>query len=145
MAFLGTPIGELVTPNLFRITGVSLAAQASATIGLAGASETHPAGIILPPGFLPPSFQGQPVDLASGIRVSIAPVSGAPGPFTNLPPSIEKTGATPSDFQILITNTKVDLTTQTLEIYVESLSSAAAGARTVNIIGPLIGGDESVG
>lgn len=138
MSFIGTPSIELVTPNLVRITGVSLAAQASGTIGLAGTTGTP--DIILPPGFQLPSTA-----LSAGIRVSINPVSGAPGPFTNLPPSVEKTGANPADFGVLVTNTKVDLPTQTLEIYVESVVAQAAGARTVNLTlninGPLIAGD----
>jgi hypothetical protein len=148
MAFIGTPVLDLVTPNLVRITGVSLAANASGTIGLAGAIGSPLPDILLPPDFLPPSFQGRPVALADGIRVSIEPVSA--GPFTNLPPSIVKAGTTPEDFTIGITNTKVDETTQTLEIYVESVSSARSP--TVNIIGPtgdiqgpLIVGDERIG
>jgi hypothetical protein len=148
MAFIGTPVLELVTPNLVRITGVSLAANASGTIGFADASGSPLPEVVLPRGFRVPSGQGHLVALTDGIRVTVTPVSA--GPFTNLPPSIVKAGTTPEDFTIGITNTKVDETTQTLEIYIESVSSAKSP--TVNIIGPtgdiqgpLIVGDERIG
>jgi hypothetical protein len=146
MSFIGTPLVQLITPTLVRIVGVSLAANTGGTIGLATAAVAP--DVALPPGFQLPAFQGQPVALVAGVRVTVEPESG--GPFTNLPPSIEKTGTTEEDFRILITNTKVDETTQTLEIYVESVSSARSP--TVNIIGPtgdiqgpLIVGDERIG
>lgn len=134
--FNGTPVIELVTPTLVRITEVFLAPQASGTIGLTGTSGSP--DIVLPPGFQLPS-----VSLDAGVRVSVTPVSGAPGPFTNLPPSVEKSGTTPTDFSVLVTNTKVDLPTQTLEIYIESVVAQASGGRTVNvnINGPLIAGE----
>lgn len=135
MSFIGTPFVELVAPHLVRITGVSLDPQESATIGLTGTTGTP--DIVLPSG-----FRVADGSLVQGTRVTVNPVSGEPGPKTNLPPSIEKSGTAPSDFAILITNTKVDLRTQTLEIYVESVV-AGVGSRTVNITvnGPLIEGE----
>ncbi len=65
-------------------------------------------------------------------------MSGAPGPLTNLPPSIEKTGTTPADFQILVTNTNTSLTTQSLEIYVEAVTKAARNVRVGPIVGPVV-------
>jgi hypothetical protein len=134
MSFLGTPVIDLVTPNLVRITGVSIPAQESFTIGLAGMNGTP--DITLPPGFQLPTLP-----LVAAIRVSITPESA--GPLTNLPPSVQKSGTTPADFGVVITNTKVDLTTQTLEIYIESVVASKPSVNTVNvnINGPLITGE----
>lgn len=143
MPFIGTPVVVLVAPHLVRITGVALDPQVSATIGLSGT--TGSPDIVLPAGFLLTKALDATLnrDLIAGTRVTISPVSGAPGPRTNLPPSIEKSGATPADFLILITNTKEELQTQTLEIYIESVVAVVAGGTgsqtvTVNINGPLI-------
>ena len=134
MSLLGTPVIDLVTPNLVRITGVSIPAQESFTIGLAGMNGTP--DITLPPGFQLPTLP-----LVAAIRVSITPESA--GPLTNLPPSVQKSGTTPADFGVVITNTKVDLTTQTLEIYIESVVASKPSVNTVNvnINGPLITGE----
>lgn len=147
MSFNGEAIIEQITPNLVRITGLSLDAQASGTLGLADSANDPdvrlPATLKIPP----LSFGCAMVALAARIRVSIEPVSGAPGPFTNLPPSIEKTGETTEGFLTTITNTKVDLPTQTLEIYVEIVVKPRA-PRVGPIVGPVVtfvGSDLEVG
>src|SRR5262245_47285251 len=126
MSFNGEATIEQITPNLLRITGLSLDPQASGTIGLHD-SATDP-DVRLPATLKIPSlsFGGEPVSLAARIVISINPVSGAPGPFTNLPPSIEKTGEEAESFLATITNTKIDLPTQALEIYVEVVIKSKA-------------------
>lgn len=139
MSFIGTPVIEMINKNLARITGISLASQVSGTIGLPQASGTPP-DITLPSSFKAPtlSFEGDPVSLQARIVVSLEPVSGAPGPLTNLPPSIEKTGTTPEDFRITVTNTNTSLTTQALEIYVQAVTKAGGNVRVGPVIGPIV-------
>ncbi len=133
MSFTGTPVIEQITPNLVRITGIDLASEVAGTIGFEEATGTPP-DIFLPGFFEAPSitFQNNPVPLQASIRVSIEPVSALG--LTNLPPSIAKTGTTKEDFRITVTNTRVGLGTQTLEIYVES--QAIVTGRSVQI-GPI--------
>lgn len=71
------------------------------------------------------SFGGQQVSLAALVRVEVHPAST--GPRTNLPPSVEKSGTTPQDFRVRITNTKTDEVTQALEVYVTLLGEVDAG------------------
>jgi hypothetical protein len=130
--FNGTPILQQISPTELRITGVTLSANTAGTIGFASSSGTP--DIVLPASFEVPSatFEDEPVPLRSLVKVDVNPES--PGPFTNLPPSIQKTGETGEDFLITITNTKVDATTQTLEIYLTLLGQTAeTGNVVVNV------------
>jgi hypothetical protein len=138
MSFTGTPIFEQLTPNLIRITELTLDSLASGTIGLH--ESTGSPDVRLPASFKAPalSFDGDPVSLAARILISIEPISGAPGPLTNLPPSREKTGTTPEDFLVTVTNTNTSLPTQTLEIYVQAVTKARRGVRVGPVIGPTI-------
>jgi hypothetical protein len=124
--FNGTAVFEQISSTELRITGLTLSANTSGTIGFAVADGTPAPDLKLPDVFLVPSasFLGNPVPLRALVKIDIEPESG--GPFTNLPPSIEKTGDTGEAFRIKITNTKVDLTTQTLEIYIALLGQASA-------------------
>lgn len=146
MSFNGTPIIEQINAHLVRITGITLPPNnAVGTIGLADATGAPP-DIVLPADFRVPdlSFNGVPVSLAARVQVHLEPVSSAPSTpaRTNLPPSIEKTGTTPADFRVAITNTNTGLETQTLEIYIGSVPKG--GRSRVNIVGPIVnvgGGD----
>lgn len=137
MSFTGTPTFEQLTANLIRITGLSLAVNTPGTIGLPEATGTPP-DVLLPPSFKSPplSFEGDPVSLQARIRVTLEPESS--GPLTNLPPSIEKTGTTPEDFRITITNTNTSLATQTLEIYVQAVTKAERNIRVGPVVGPVV-------
>jgi len=122
--FNGTPVFEQISPTELRITGVTLSANTAGTIGASASTGTP--DIRLPDTFvLPipvPSFNGKPVPLRALVKIDIEPAGT--GPFTNLPPTIHKTGDTPETFQIEVTNTKVDETTQELEIYLTLLGQA---------------------
>lgn len=126
--FNGTPILQQISPTELRITGITLSAEVEGTIGFAGSTGTP--DIRLPASFEVPSatFESEAVPLRALVKVDINPESS--GPFTNLPPSIEKTGEDEAEFLITITNTKVDETTQTLEIYLTLLGHGLEG-RTV--------------
>lgn len=124
MSFIGTATIEKISSDVLRITGLSLPAGTEGVLGLSDASGSPTPDLLLPPSFRPEefTFDGQTVPLVASVKVSVEPVTT--GPLTNLPPSITKTGATSAGFRIAIKNTKVDLTTQELEIYVAFLRPA---------------------
>lgn len=137
--FIGTPIFEQISPSELRITGLTLPANNATndspdsvgTLAFADASGTQPApDVLLPDTFVAPSvvsFNGQPVALRALVKVDINPESA--GPFTNLQPSVQKTGEG-SGFRIAVTNTKSGEATQTLEIY---LTLRGQGAQSAGI------------
>lgn len=130
MSFNGTAIIEKISADVLRITGLSLFANTEGIIGLADASGPPTPDLLLPASFQPQEFQfdGQTVPLAASVQVTIEPVTD--GPLTNLPPSIRKTGTTTAGFRIAVKNTKVDLETQEMEIYVRFLRPAKAPSGT---------------
>lgn len=123
---LGTPVITQISDTELRITGVTLDPDATGVIGFSTAN--YEPDIRLPDTFRAPNaeFGGAPVALDALVKVDVAPATV--GPFTNLPPSVEKTGQTSEDFAIRITNTKVDEVTQGLEIYLILLGQATDGA-----------------
>ncbi len=128
--FNGNPIIEQVSPSELRITGITLDPDASFTIGF---DPSTGGDLNLPASFAAPSvtFMGQPVRLQAAVKVDINPDSV--GPFTNLPPSVEKFGDTAENFRIRITNTNVNLVTQKLEIYL-TLLGAKADRVIINVV-----------
>lgn len=137
--FLGTPSIEQISDTELRITGIALDPAGTTppppptsicTIGFSVATGPEP-DIRLPDTFKVPEavFGEDPVSLAALVKVDTAPES-ADG-LTNLPPSIRKTGTTGEDFRVTITNTKVDLRTQTLEIYLTLLAQEQPDAPSV--------------
>lgn len=122
MAFTGTPTFEQINDRTCRITGVSLGANASGTIGLAGATGGAP-DITLPSnlGASPYPFQGAVVPLTASIVVTVEPAGAAA--LTNLPVSRSKAGTTIGTWRTTITNTNAGLATQSLEIYVEFMGA----------------------
>lgn len=127
--FNGTPIIEQISDDDLRITGITLDANASMTIVFAD-QPAPPDGFQLPGTFQPPTIRPD-VSLAALVKVNIIP--DTVGPFTNLPPTIEKIEDA-GKLSIKITNTKTDETTQGLEIYISILGRAARAACTqINI------------
>lgn len=111
MAFDGSAVVKLVADDLVRITGVSLDAQASGTIGLHGATGTPP-DIRLPAGFQPspydavvgaiPNVRPDPVELADQLEVTLNVQTDVD---QAVPIKTVKTGTTTADFRITLTNT----------------------------------------
>lgn len=118
MAFTGTPVIEQLNDHTVRITGITLAASVSGTIGLTGATGTAP-DITLPANFKAAvySYNGSSMSLQAQI-ICWTPIPQTTGPFTNLPCSVDKTGTAVTDFRITISNTNSGLATQPLEIYI---------------------------
>lgn len=125
MAFTGTPVVKQVSDGIVRITagegGLSLAAGASGVIVLHGAVAPPPGAVILPVSFQPHiyEFSNIPgmVTLQDSIDVSNQPA--AVGTATAIPVATVKTGTTPADFAITLTNTHGATPTPNLEIYVK--------------------------
>ena len=122
MAFTGAPIVKKVTNNLFRITGVSLAADASGTIGFSDKDVPSEVSLVAPnwqPYARPGGPSGDVVELADAVDVEViiagVAVSG------KVPLSVSKTGSDHSEFEITITNRTAGpgVATDALEIYVQ--------------------------
>lgn len=105
MAFTGTATVIPISDRIVRITGLSLAAGASGTIGLFTASGTP--GVKTPQSFQPAVYEYNTtsVGLQSSIEVTSQPA--AVGVATAVPISIVKTGTTNADFLATLTNTSV--------------------------------------
>lgn len=117
MAFTGAATIVQVSDREVRITGLSLGAGASGTIGLH--EKTVPADVTLPAAFAPRPYETPesttPVGLQSSVKVTFA--SANPG-AVQMPIGVVKTGTTPEDFVATITDAGGDVTGD-LEIYVE--------------------------
>ncbi len=117
MAFTGSATIVQVSDRQVRVTGLSLAAGASGTIGLH--EKTVPADVSLPAAFAPRPYDmpesSTPVALQSSVKVTVD--SENPG-AVQMPIGIVKTGTTPLDFVATISNPGGDVTGN-LEIYVE--------------------------
>jgi hypothetical protein len=118
MAFTGTAVVKQISDRIVRITGVSLVAAASGTIGLFGATGTAP-GVTLPEAFktLHYSYAGVNVPFVDAIEVTAQPA--AVGTATAIPVAVVKTGSTLADFRATITNTHGSIATALLEIVVK--------------------------
>lgn len=121
MAFTGVAVFQMITQNLVRITGLSLGAGASGTIGLA--RKTAAAEITIPAQFNPDVYTidggGGALDtvtLAESLAFEITP-NQTGGITAAVPVNVAKTGTAPEDFQASLANPSGGAT-QGLEIYV---------------------------
>jgi hypothetical protein len=119
MSFTGTPSILQISDKEIVITGLSLASDASGTIGLFQS-------ILSPQVRLPQSFVAEPYEYQGGhvrmvdhVQVSFT-LGLTPGGFTNLMPSVQLSGSIPEDFEIHITNTNTTEPTQPLTIHVRN-------------------------
>lgn len=112
MAFTGTATVVQVSERKFRITGLSLAATVSGTIGLS--TSTLSPGVALPK---VPWSPYQSVTLQDAVQCTTAPA--ATGTATAIPVAVVKSGTTLADFLITLTNTHATVATPNLEIIVE--------------------------
>lgn len=106
MAFTGTPVLKKVTDTLFRLTGVSLAADASGTIGFSESGASPEVELVAPD--WKPYQLDQPGQAAAGVvslqdavMVWLNPVTDV---TAGVPISIVKTGTAHDDFAITIHN-----------------------------------------
>src|SRR6185295_11596627 len=105
MAFTGSATIIPISDRIVRITGLSLAAGASGTIGLFTASGTP--GVKTPQSFQPAVYEYNTtsVGLQSSIQVTTQPA--AIGVATAVPITVVKSGTTNVDFLATLTNTSV--------------------------------------
>jgi len=117
MPFIGTPVVTQITDALVRITGVSLAADDTGTIGLFGSTATP--NVTLPKAFTPKpyTYQGHTLSIADVVDVTVYIGSQTGRPSGSL--SIAKTGTTDETFVITIGTPLFDEAGNAdLEIYV---------------------------
>lgn len=118
MAFTGTAVVTQVSDRKIRITGLSLAGSAVGTISLSGGTGE----VLMPGGFQPvpyslPGASGPvTVALQDSVEVNLVPVTSI---TTLVPIEVVKTGTTPVDFLITLTNTTSATTSALQEIYIE--------------------------
>lgn len=117
MGWIGTPTKKSLGKHVVRITGVHLAASDSATIGLFGSGKD----IELPSGFPTASDD---LNLTLSDIISVTYVHNDVGATGNESRHVhvDKSGNTPSTFQILFTNDQNQATSD-LEIYVQFFHS----------------------
>jgi hypothetical protein len=116
MAFTGTAVVKQIKDNMVRITGLSLASNASGTIGLAGHTGSAP-GVTLPASFNPQpyGYGGATVQLADSVKCDV--VCAVASASTVAPQGVTKTGTTAADFLITIQNTQASIS-GALEFYI---------------------------
>jgi len=116
MPFVGTPVLELVGDRELRLTGISLQASVTGTIGLFQATGVAP-DIKLPESFVVDAYTygGVAQSISAGLQVVVVPATA--GPVTNLPVSVVKSGTTQADWRVSIVNTNSGLQTQDMEIW----------------------------
>jgi len=118
MAFTGAATVVQVADDVVRITGLSLAGAAAGTIGLS--TSTGSPGVALPAAFQPAPYvgpNGQAVALQDAVEIDVR--NAATGIATPVPIAVVKTGTTPLDFLITITNLTGSTLSPALEIYVK--------------------------
>lgn len=114
MAFTGAPVVQKVTDRCFRITGVSLAGDASGTIGFSDKTVAAEASIVAPD-WQPYELEGV-VSLIDMVKVTVNIVTDVTTP---VPISVVKTGTTHAAFVITLHNDTAATASGDLEIYVE--------------------------
>lgn len=114
MAFTGVAVVKQISDNLFRITGLSLAAAASGTIGIAAAGAAE---VDLPARGWDRynNALGQQVELDESIQVTV--VKAEAGLATTEAVAVVKTGDGPADFLATLSNPDA-AASGALEIYV---------------------------
>lgn len=117
MAFTGTAVIKLVSESKTRITGLSLLTGASGTISL----HEGTGSVKCPEAFKPRPYDDGfgDVSLQDSVEVSVWPVDGAGE--VGMPFKIVKSGTTPADFLVTITDTSTEeeIGTGEFEIYLK--------------------------
>lgn len=119
MSFTGTASILQLSDQELVIHGLSLPSDASGRIGLFRSTLTPE--VRLPQSFAAElyPYQGGVVGLRDALQIDFT-LGLTPGPFTNLMPSVQMSGTTPEDFEIIITNTNTGEPTQPLTILVRN-------------------------
>lgn len=116
MAFTGTATVKKVSDKMYRITGLSLAGDASGTIGFSDKT-VAPEVEIEAPTWQPYKIAGGvSVSLADAIKVSMNVVTDV---TSAVPISVVKTGTTHADFVMTFHNDSAATVSAELEIYVQ--------------------------
>jgi hypothetical protein len=118
MAFTGVAVVQNVTNRAVRITGLSLAGDASGTVGFADKTVAPEVSIGLLPDWQPVEYDGL-VSLQDKVMVTMNVVTDV---TAAVPISVVKTGTTHLDFLITFHNDSAATVSAAIEIYIEFLS-----------------------
>ena len=120
MAFTGSPVFQMISGSIMRVTGISLAAGAAGGFALDSFVGALPAGVVkLPAEFAPKPYalpDGSTVDLVEAIDVAAKPTTTG-AVVVAVPVHSSKTGGTPQTWVGSLSNPSAG-PTQTLEIYI---------------------------
>lgn len=118
MAFTGVAVVQTVTNRAIRITGLSLAGDASGTIGFADKTVAAEVSMGLLPDWQPYENDGL-VSLQDRIKVDMNVVTDV---TAAVPISVVKAGTTHLDFSITLHNDSAATASAELEIYIQLLA-----------------------
>lgn len=116
MAFTGAAVVKQVSDRIVRITGLSLAAGATGTIGLAGSAGTPP-DVVLPESFKTEHYTYGGLSMSFPDMLDVTTKQTADS-ATAVPITITKIGSTLADFRMNLKNSSSGVS-PTLEIYVK--------------------------
>jgi hypothetical protein len=118
MAFTGAAVVKQVSDKLFRITGLSLAADASGTIGFSDKTVAAEVGLVAPEWKAYKNAKAQAVSLQDAVQVRFVPVTDV---SAAVPVSVVKSGTDHGDFVITMHNDNAGggAASAELEIYIE--------------------------
>lgn len=116
MAFTGTPVIAKVSDKLFRITGVTLAGNASGTIGFSDKDVAAEVGLLAPEWKPYHNGENALVSLQDAVEVRVGISTDVTAP---VPISVVKTGTKHGDFVATVHNDTAATVSGSLEFYVE--------------------------
>ncbi len=116
MAFTGTPVVTKVSDKLFRVTGLSLAGDASGTIGFSDKTVAAEVSLVAPEWQPKTGPMGDNISLIEAIEVRQTLVTDV---TDAVPISVVKTGTTHADFVITMHNDSAATVSAELEIWIE--------------------------
>jgi hypothetical protein len=116
MAFTGTPVVVKVSDRMFRITGVTLAGDASGTIGLLGKLTPAEVSLNAKGWGAYKNADGEAVTLIDAVSVVVGVTTDV---TAAVPISVVKTGVDTDNFLITLHNDSAATVSASLEIYVE--------------------------
>jgi hypothetical protein len=116
MAFTGTAAVKQISDRIVRITGLSLVAGATGTIGLFANSGSP--GVRLPEAFKTIHYAAEGSNVPFQDCIECTTKAAATGVATAIPLAVVKSGSTTLDFLITLTNTHGTLASPDQEIMV---------------------------
>lgn len=116
MAFTGTPVVTKISDKLFRVTGVTLAGDASGTIGFSDKTSAAEVSLNAPEWHPYRNSENAYVSLIQAVQCDVGFVTDV---TAAVPISVVKTGTTHLDFVITVHNDTAATVSASLEMYIQ--------------------------